>query len=31
VNPLLLISAGGVAYLIYFTATAQPVMPQIPH
>ena len=31
VNPLLLISAGGIAYLIYFNATAQPVTPPIPH
>jgi chromate transporter len=30
VNPLLLISTGGVAYLVYFTAT-HPVAPIIPH
>jgi hypothetical protein len=31
VNPLLLISVGGLAYLIYFSATAQPVSSVIPH
>lgn len=31
VNPLLLISIGGLAYLIYFTATAPPATSVIPH
>jgi len=31
VNPLLLISASGLAYLLFFNATALPVVPSLPH